>query len=717
MKKPKTKSAARGLDAIFRPRSIAVVGASRERATIGRQIIRNLLDGEYAGKIFPVNPKAAVVNSMKCYPSLAAISDPVDLAIVTVPKEKVLGVADESARKGVKGLVVITAGFKEVGGAGAALERRLVEKVRRHGMRMVGPNCMGIINTEPTCRMNATFAAAAPLEGGIGFISQSGALGEVILSDARAVGLGVAMFVSMGNKADVSANDLLEYWENDDAVGLVLMYLESFGNPAKFTEIARRIARKKPVITVKAGRTTAGARAASSHTGALVERDVVTETLLEQCGVIRASSIREMFTYAAAFATQPLPRGPRVAIVTNAGGPGILATDACVNLGLEMASLSPETTAALRKALRPEASVENPVDLIASAAPRHYREAIRIVARDRGFDALIVIFVTPIVIDALEVARAIASAVDAVGRPVLTCFMGKERSDEGVEELRLHGLPVYSFPEEAAAALAAMVRCAGFRSRPAGRIVRVRADAARARRVVERAKGPWLEPGEAEAILEAYGFPLPPSRLASSAAEAMDAAIDIGYPVVVKATSPRFTHKTEVGGVRLDLRTADEVGAAVKDLSRRLGGRDEGVRFQVQKMIRGGKEVILGASRDPQFGPVLLFGLGGIYAETLKDTTLRVHPITDRDAREMVREIRGRALLEGTRGERGSDLGVLSDALLRLDRLVGDLPEIAEIDVNPFIAGRDAASSFAVDCRIRIGCAAPPAAPRQAQRR
>lgn len=692
-----------GLDALFRPRSIAVVGASRERATIGRQVIQNLLQGEFTGTIFPVNPKAAVVNSMKCYPSLAAIDDEVDLAVLTVRKELVPGVVGEAAKKGVRGLVVITAGFKEVGGEGAALEDRLVETVRRHGMRMVGPNCMGIINTEPAHRMNATFAAAAPLEGGIGFISQSGALGEVILSDARAANLGVAMFVSMGNKADVSANDLLEYWEDDPAVRLVLMYLESFGNPAKFTSIARRIARKKPVITVKAGRTTAGARAASSHTGALVERDVVTETLLEQCGVLRASSIREMFTFATAFATQPPPRGKRVAIVTNAGGPGILATDACVNLGLEMATLSGATTAALRKALRPEASPVNPVDLIASAAPEHYRKAIRAISKDRSFDALIVIFVSPIVIDAFEVAREIAAAVKGEKRPVLTCFMGRERSEEGVEELRRNGLPVYSFPEEAASALAAMVRYAEFLRRPAGKRKALRGvDAARARRVVAAAAGPFLTGSEVEEILRAYSLPLPPSRVVASAAEAMGAAIDIGYPVVVKALSAAFTHKTEVGGVRLDLRTADEVAAAVKDLAARLGENDRSLRFQIQKMIKGGKETILGASRDPQFGPVLLFGLGGIYAETLRDTTLRIHPLTDQDAHEMVREIRGRAFLEGVRGEAASSFAVLEDAIQRLDRLVGDVPEIAEIDVNPFIAGKDAASSFAVDCRIRI---------------
>ncbi|HET9299138.1 MAG TPA: CoA-binding protein, partial [Candidatus Polarisedimenticolaceae bacterium] len=432
------------LDAIFRPRSVAVIGASRQKNTIGREILRNLVEFEFHGAVYPVNKNADTVASMKCYPSVLDVPGEVDLAVVTVPRDRVLEVVDQCGRKGVRGLVLITAGFKEVGAEGARLEVELRRRLKRHGMRMVGPNCMGVINTEPEVRLNATFAASLPPRGNVGFVSQSGALGEAILADAAHSGLGVAMFASMGNKTDTSGNDLLEYWEDNPDVQTILLYLESFGNPRKFTQIARRITRKKPIVVVKAGRTAAGARAASSHTGSMVELDVAAESLLEQCGVLRVSSMEELFVQAAALANQPLPAGPRVAIVTNAGGPGILCTDACIGQGLEMAELSPRTRRALARALPPEASTRNPVDMIASADADRYRAALDLVRKDPGVDGIVAIFVSPIMIDAYEVAGAIAAAADG-SKPVLCVFMGKQRSAEGVEELRRHHVPVYRF--------------------------------------------------------------------------------------------------------------------------------------------------------------------------------------------------------------------------------------------------------------------------------
>ena len=693
---------ARSLDAIFRPRSVAVIGASRRERAIGNEILRNLVQFGFTGPVYPVNPRAAVVHSMRAFRTLAEVPDPLDLAIVVVPRAEVLGVIDACGRKGVRGVVTITAGFREAGADGARIEARLAERLKRHGIRMIGPNCMGVINTEPGVRLNATFASTVPRRGNVGFISQSGALGEAILADAEDRGLGVAMFVSMGNKTDVSGNDLLEYFEHNDDVQAILMYLESFGNPRKFTMLARRVTRRKPVITVKAGRTPAGARAASSHTGSIVGLDVATDSLLEQCGVLRVSTMSEMFTHAAALAQQPLPRGDRVAIVTNAGGPGILCTDACIGRGLQLAELAPATRRALARALPPEASTANPVDMIASADAARYRAVLERVRRDPGVDGIVAIFVSPVMIDAFEVARAIADAADGV-KPVLSVFMGKQRSDEGVAELRRRNVPVYRFPEEAASAMAAMARYRELRAAPQGRTRTFRVAAARARsaiRAARRAGRLSLAPHEVEALLSCYGFPLVPARPASSAAEAIAAAQELGYPVVLKVASAAILHKTDVGGVRVDLRNADEVGRAFRELSSRARRIDPRATCRVQKMVVAGREVILGMARDPQFGPLVMFGVGGVFVEALGDVAVSIHPLTDVAAGSMVRRIKAFPLLAGMRGEPGVDLKLLEECLLRLSQLVGDLEEdLAELDINPLIVSARE-RSFVVDARV-----------------
>jgi acetyl coenzyme A synthetase (ADP forming)-like protein len=693
------------LDAIFRPRSVAVIGASRRPLSIGREIIHNLVESGFTGPVYPVNPKAQVVASMKAYRSVEEIPDPVDLAVIVVPRDLVVPVAESCARKGVKGLVVITAGFREVGGPGAELEERLLGIVREAGMRMVGPNCMGVVNTEPEFSLNASFSASSPLEGNIGFISQSGALGEAILSSARALGLGLAMFVSMGNKADVSGNDLLGYWEKDDRVKVVLLYLESVGSPRKFNTLARRISHHKPIIMVKAGRTAAGARAASSHTGSIVGREMATAALMEQCGVLRVGTIEEMFTLASAFARQPLPAGPRTAVVTNAGGPGILATDALVQQGMTLATLGEETRRRLGETLPPEASLSNPVDMIASASPENYEACVRAVLDDPDVDGLLTIFVSPVMIDSLEIARAIVRGAEGTEKPVLVCFMGRQHLGEAIELLRGRGFPVYSFPEEAARALASMNRYRLIRERPMGDIPELDVDRSAVSRILETAAREgreWLDAGEVERVLEAYGLPMAESATVQTAAEAIDTANRLGFPVVLKAVSRRFTHKSDVGGVILDLRSGDEVWAAFREIEGRLRDRDPEMAFQVQKMVRGGRETILGMVRDETFGPLLMFGLGGIYVEVLRDVAVRVHPVTDADAREMIRSLRGFPLLTGTRGEEAVDLAALEEALLRLDRLAGHHPSLIEVDMNPFRAGPDRESCLALDARMRI---------------
>ena len=693
----------RSLDAIFRPRSVAVIGASRREGSIGGEILAKLLEGGFEGAVNPVNPHTDFLHSIKCYPSIGAIPDPVDLAVIVVPRDLVAGVVEECRRKKVRGLVVITAGFREVGEEGARLEAKIRDKVRRAGMRMVGPNCMGVINTHPAVKMNATFAASAPTLGRAGFMSQSGALGEIILANARHIGLGISMFASVGNKADVSGNDLIEYWEDDPSVDVILMYLESFGNPRKFTTIAQRATRKKPIIAVKSGRTEAGARAAFSHTGSLAGGDVATSTLFDQCGVLRVNTIEELFTLATAFTSQPLPKGNRVAILTNAGGPAIMATDAAITLGLTLAPLEEKTRRELKRRLPPECSVANPVDLIASADASRYDAALQLLLKDPTVDGLMVLFVAPTMINSREVARTIARRCGKSRKPVLACFMGKDRGAEGVQALRASSIPVYSFPEEAAQALAAMDRYRRIRARPRGRIVRFHCDRARVRRLLEqvrRGRRAELTLQETQKILETYGFPQPPSRVVSSAAAAIEASLELGYPVVLKAVLPELSHKTEAGGVRVDLRNGDEVGRTYREMAERLKKRT--LPVLVQKMVRGGREVILGSFQDRQFGTLLMFGLGGIFVEAMKDVAFRVHPITDRDAAEMIASLRGYPLLKGFRGEPAVSEKLLVEMLLRLSQLLSDFPEIEQVDINPFIVGSRRNESYAVDARIAL---------------
>jgi acetyl coenzyme A synthetase (ADP forming)-like protein len=698
----------KGLDAIFRPRSIAVVGASRRPQSIGHEILHNLIEFGYSGAIYPVNPKADAVHSIRCYPALRDIPDPVDLAIIVVPQPEVLAVVDDAAAKGVRGLVTITAGFRETGAAGLQAERELQEKVRAAGIRMIGPNCMGVINTDPEVRMNATFAATAPTTGSAGFMSQSGALGGMILAHAGLIGLGIARFVSMGNKTDVSGNDLLEAWEDDPRINVILMYLESFGNPARFASITRRVTRKKPILAVKSGRSAAGARAAFSHTGALAGSEAAVDSLLEQCGVLRMRTLNEMFSLATALAHQPLPRGRRIGVLTNAGGPAIMATDALSERGLEVPDLPPSTQAALRKVLAAEASARNPVDMIASADGPRYPAALDIQLREDAIDGLLVLFVSPIMINAVEVARAIIAAGRGASKPILTCFMGKEQGRQGVEELRAAGLPVYLFPEEAARAMAGLLRYRRLRERPEGSHREFDVDREAARGILGAAAASGrnaLNPEETTALLEAYGLPVAKSRTVAGEEEAVAAADAIGYPVVVKGVAEGLVHKSEGGFVRLDLRQAEEVREACREMARgfeRSPGARGPLRFLVQTMVRDGHETILGLSRDPQFGSLLMFGLGGIFVEVMKDVVFRVLPLTDAEARGMVRGIRGHPILAGARGGPKADEEFLVEAALRLAQMGSELPEIDQIDLNPLIAGPDRSRSFVVDARVSL---------------
>lgn len=696
----------RSLDPIFRPRSVAVIGASRRSGQISSQILHNLLDYGFRGMVFPVNPKTDVVRSMKSYPSVLSIPDAIDLAVVVVPRDLVAGIVDECGKKKVRGLIIITAGFSETGPEGKALEDLVGEKGKSYGMRIVGPNCMGVLNTDPRVRLNATFASTAPLRGRVGFMSQSGALGEAILAHAREIHLGFSKFVSMGNSMDISATDLLSSWKDDPSTSLILMYLESFGNPREFTGLARETTRRKPVIAVKAGKTRAGARAVASHTGSLAGQDVAAEALLEQCGIIRVNSVEELFDLAQAFVLQPVPRGNRVAILTNAGGPGIMAADAVEGSNLTMAELSETTRAKLRSFLPPHASTRNPIDMLPNAQPEHYAKALKLLLADPGVDAAIVIFVAPVTTNPLSVVKRIAGLSRRHAKTVLGCFMGRESIFRQWSEIGGRCLPIYLFPESAIGALSAMVKYRQRIEKPPGRVRRFRANKDRAARILGRAHiegRKHLSLDEAFALLRTYGINVPMYGISGSAAEAAVLAKEIGYPVALKALSPASAHKTDLGLVATGLGDERAVRAAYRQLAEKAvlaAGDGEGRDVLVQKMVTGGRETIAGMVSDPHFGPLMMFGLGGIFVEVLKDVSFRVLPLTDVDARDMIQSLKSYAILRGARGSEEIDIEGIVEYLQRLAQLVTDHPGIGQMEINPLIVGKTVSDFMAVDCRV-----------------
>jgi acetyl coenzyme A synthetase (ADP forming)-like protein len=703
---------ARPLDPLLSPHSIAVVGASRSPATMGNQILSNLVRYRYAGTVFPVNPNARAVNAMKAWPSLTAIPDPVELAVVAVPKEIVAQVADEAGRKGVRALVVISAGFREVGGAGVERERELMRICRQYGMRLVGPNCMGVLNADPAVSMNATFAPSMPPHGRAAFVSQSGAMGLSVLDYAKEYGIGIAHFVSMGNKPDVSGNDLLLHWEDDPGIGVILMYVENFGNPRRFLEIASRVTRKKPIVVVKSGRSRVGARAASSHTGALAASDAAIDALLTQAGVLRAGSVEELFDLAMAFGGQPLPRSRRVAVVTNSGGPGIMAADALEANRMTVAELAPRTVERLRPLFPPEASLGNPLDMIASATPSGYRSALDALLHDTGIDAVMAIFVPPLGVRQEDVAEAIVAAkAGHADKPVLAVLMGREGLPQGRAELHAVDIPAYIFPESAARALGAMCRHREWQERPLATEEPLKVDPDCASAILTRARQEGrsrLDELECLELLSAYGIQTAPAELARSEEEVVAVATRMGYPVALKIVAPAIIHKTDVGGVQVGIGNAEEARTATREIltgARRAYPDAPVSGILVQRMVKGGRELIAGLTRDPSVGALMMFGVGGTLVEALGDVIFRLAPLHRLDAADMVRGIRAFRLLEGIRGAPPADLTALEDVLLRISRLAMDFPEISELDVNPLLALGQGA--MAVDARVLLAPVSP----------
>jgi acetyl coenzyme A synthetase (ADP forming)-like protein len=708
-----TEAAVNAMRTFLSPRSVAVIGASRDSTTIGGQLFHNLLTTEFHGPVFPVNPKAEVVHGVVAYPSVMDVPGDVDVAFICVPAAHVAQVAKDCGTKGVRGLVVISSGFSEVGGEGPERQDELVDICRAHGMRIIGPNCMGIVNTAPDIRLNGTFATVYPPPGRVGFLSQSGALGLAVMQYATELGLGLSSFVSIGNKADISGNDLVAYWNEDANTDVVLLYLESFGNPRRFARLAREVSRAKPIVAVKSGRSAAGARAAASHTGALLAAsDVTVDALFRQAGVIRTDTLEEMFDVATILANQAPPKGDRVAIVTNAGGLGILCADTCEANGLRVLPLSDATAERLRAFLPPEASVGNPVDMIASATAEDYERAIGSVAADPDIDALIVIYIPPQATQAAEIGHAIVRAINQVdGRiPVATTWMSTRGLPQELQEAGTQ-IPSFAYPEQAAIAMAHAARYGRWREQPVGAIPRfpdLRRDEAAGvlAGALGRGDGEWLAADEVERLLGCYGLRTARSERVATPEEAGDAAAGIGSAVAVKAFGPDIVHKTEVGAVALGLEGSASTTAAAREMSERVAAAGltlEG--FVVQEMVPGGVEMLVGVAHDPLFGPVVACSAGGTTVELVRDVAVRVTPITDLDAGEMVRSLRTFPLLEGFRGSPKVDVAALEDVILRVSALVDHHPSIAEMDCNPVMVLSHGA--LVVDARVRVQQAPP----------
>jgi len=693
---------------LFHPSSVAVVGASRKEGKIGHAILKNMIDSGYKGPIYPVNPKEEEILGLKCYPSVAAIPAPVELAAIAVPAKFVADVARECGEKGVPALVVVTAAFREVGREGLALEKELVSVCRQYGMEMVGPNCLGIMDTHTP--MNASFSAGFPRKGSIAFLSQSGALCAAILDWSLKKGIGFSKFVSLGNKALLSELDFIRDAAEDDYSHVILGYIEDVRDGEAFVEEVSRATRKTPVVIIKSGTSQAGAKAASSHTGALAGSNRAYDIALKRAGVIRAATMEELFDYATAFATQPIPKGRRVGIVTNSGGPGIIATDQVEAQGLRMAQFHKETLENLRGVLPPAANIYNPVDVLGDATPEQYRQSFRLVLADPGVDGVVCLLTRPAGIDPAEVARGvIEERKNHPHKPVVAAFLGGQNVAEANEVFERAGIPTYEFPERAVMALSGLADYGDIvKQPPLGRAVEFsdvkRAEVARIFDAVRRERRAVLLGNEAHQAASLYGIPAAPIMLATRVSEAVGAAEEHGYPVVLKIASPKITHKSDVGGVKVGLRSPAEVRegflSILENVHRALPNVPvNGV--EVQKMMPGGTEFIVGVNRDLQFGPMVMFGMGGLWVNLIEDVSFRLAGgITLEDINEMIRETKAYTLIHGYRGRPPLDGRKVAEVIARVAQLVRDFPEISELDINPLVAYEEGAA--ALDVKITI---------------
>lgn len=689
------------------PASVAVVGVGRRAGGVGRAIFDNLVAGGFPGALYAVNPAACEIDGYPCHPTVADLPETPELVIIAIPAADVGAVIDACGSRGCRAAIVVSAGFKETGPAGAALERDVAERAARHGVRVLGPNCLGLI--VPRSRLNASFAVGMPPAGPVAVISQSGALGTAVLDWSRAPGRGVSAFASLGNRVDVSEADLIEAFVADPATRVIAGYIESVADGARFVESAGAVSRTTPIVLLKAGGSDAGARAVSSHTGSLAGSDAAYDAAFRAAGVVRAHDMEDLFGLADALARQPVPGGPGVVVLTNAGGPAIMATDACERLGVALSSLERETVDALREALPAGAALYNPVDVLGDAGAERYADALRILGRDPGVRAVLVLLTPQAPTRPLETARAIADAAASSGITTLACFMGDEAVAEGRRELLMRGIPSYDFPERAVAALSGMEAYRAIRSRPPVAAPIVDADRATVAEIIEGARAArraFITDESASRIAAAYGIPVPAFAMAATLKEAVEGAERVGYPVVLKVASPDVLHKSDVGGIVLDIAGADELAAAWESVMSGVRRRMPDAAISgalIQRMVPPGREVIVGINRDPAFGPLVMFGLGGIYVEVLKDVVFRLCPVAPRVAVEMISGIRAYGLLRGARGQGPADIDALADLIWRVSALAADFPQIVELDVNPLIVADKGCGAVAADIRIGIG--------------
>jgi len=697
------------LRSFFCPDSVAVIGAAREEEKVGHAILDNIINSGFKGKLFAINPHADEIHRIQCYPSILNVPVNIDLAIIVIPVQYVLQALEECSRKKVKWAIIISAGFKETGVEGAKRESQLIAKAKEYGIRILGPNCMGIIDTE--CPINATFSDLMPPRGKIGFISQSGALGSSILDWAKTNKIGLSKFVSLGNKADISENDLFDDWEGDENTKVITAYLEGIKNGRQFIKISSRVSKKKPIIIIKSGNTDAGARAVSSHTGTLAGSAKAYEAVFKQTGIIRANTIRDLFNYATAFSYQPLPKGKKVAIITNAGGPGIMATDACEKNNISLTSLSIETLDKLKGFLPEAANFYNPIDILGDAQADRYRKALEVVINDVNVNALIVLLTPQAMTQPLKTAKAVVEIFNKNDRgiTVVTSFIGGSEVAKAVKFLTENNIPSFDIPEEAVDTLKVMMEQSDWKSRLSFPIENFDVDREKVKRVFEHCRvEERLELGELEAreILKAYGIRVPEAELAPDINAAKEIAKRIGYPLVLKIVSPNILHKTDVGGVRIGIENEKELEESYDDILFHVKRYMPDVNIRgilVQEFIKDKKETIIGISEDPQFGPMIMFGLGGIYVEALKDVSFRIAPLSRHEAGEMIEEVKTVSLLKGTRGEDPSDIESIIEIMLKVSQLIMDFPEIVEMDINPLFVKKQGEGSIAGDVRIRIG--------------
>jgi len=696
------------LDGIFRPQSVAVVGVTATQGTVPYDIFYNILSAGYRGTVYPVAPGKRSISAVRAYRYVIDIPDPVDQAVIVFPADVVDRALEQCGRKGIKSVIVISAGFRELGPEGAKREERLKQIAAEYGISLIGPNCLGVINTEPGVRLNASFARKMPHTGRIAFLSQSGALCTAVLDYAREKEIGFSKFVSFGNKAGVTEVELLEYLHRDEQTSVILLYLEELRDVGQLIEVARRVTRgdgAKPILAIKAGRTPQGAAAAASHTGSLAGEDTVCDAVFREAGVLRVESIDELFNAATLLAYQPLPAGDRLAIVTNAGGPGVMATDAAVRVGLNVPPLTGATVDSLREVLPATANLHNPVDLIGDARADRYTAAMSLVLRDPNVDQVLVILTPQSMTDIDAIAQGICEIRRQADKPVSCSFMGAADVASGIRILQHAQIPHYILPEWACRAMAAVQAVLAWRRQTADEPERLPVDQAAARAVIDAAPAGYLMENEALAVLAAYGLPVPRSRLCSSADEAAAFADEVGFPAVLRVVSPDIVHKWDVGGVVLHLPDAAAVRRAYDEMLGRIAARVPGATIRgvlVRREIPDGYQLILGAKRDPVFGPTVMFGLGGIYVELFADVTFGLAPLGQASAARMVRQVKARRLLEGARGGPAADVPGIIESLIRIGQLVSDFERIAELDVNPLIAGPAAVGNAVADVRIRL---------------